>query len=267
MISSVFKTLLLHEFLERVRDRWIILISILFAALGVGVTLYSQNVEGADSVQIAGSSLVTLATLFVPLVALILGHDAIVGERERNTLSLLLSLPISRTGLVVSKMLGRTAALCTSIIIGLGCAMLLTQADGRSQILALIGPTILLGIAFLSMGVAVSAIARRVTVAVNIAVALWFSFVFFFDLGLLELMVITDGAISKELIHYLILANPAGLYRLEMLTYYNADMFVDGMGLSVTMPSQWIRWLLWSLWAVLPLVIASVVMHRRQSFR
>jgi Cu-processing system permease protein len=267
MIGSVFNALLVHEYLERVRDRWIILISILFAALGAGVSLYSQNLEGMDSVQIAGPSLVTLATLFVPLVALILGHDAIVGERERNTLSLLLSLPISRTGLVVAKMLGRTAALCTSIVVGLGGAMMLTAADGRGQILALMVPTILLGIAFLSMGVAISAIARRVTVAVNVAVALWFIFVFFFDLGLLELMVITEGAISKELIHYLVLSNPAGLYRLEMLTYYNADIFTNEMGISIVMPSQAIRLLIWLLWAVVPLAIASLVMQKRQSFR
>ena len=267
MIGPVFNALLIHEYLERVRDRWIILISILFAALGAGVSLYAQNLEGVDSVQIAGPSLVTLATLFVPLVALILGHDAIVGERERNTLPLLLSLPISRTGLIVAKMLGRTAALCTSITIGLGGAMLLSPPDGREQIFALIGPTILLGIAFLSMGVAVSAIARRVTIAVNIAVVLWFSFVFFFDLGLLQLMVITEGAVSNELIHYLVLANPAGLYRLEMLTYYNADIFTDEMGISLAMPSQTIRLLLWSIWAIMPLVIASLVMQKRQSFR
>jgi hypothetical protein len=52
-----------------------------------------------------------------------------------------------------------------------------------------------------------------------------------------------------------------------MLTYYNADIFTNEMGISIVMPSQAIRLLIWLLWAVVPLAIASLVMQKRQSFR
>ena len=51
-------------------------------------------------------SLICLASLLVPLVALVLSHDAIVGERERNTLGLLLSLPVGRFEVVGAKLEG-----------------------------------------------------------------------------------------------------------------------------------------------------------------
>jgi Cu-processing system permease protein len=94
-MGRVARALVWHEFSERARDRWVLVISILFALLASGVGLYGRGAE-AEVAKLAGPSLVTLASLLVPLVALVLSHDAIVGEQERNTLGLLLSLPVSR---------------------------------------------------------------------------------------------------------------------------------------------------------------------------
>jgi Cu-processing system permease protein len=117
-MGRVFRALVLHELLERTRDRWVLVISVLFALLATGVGLYGRSAE-ADAAALTGPSLVTLTGLLVPLVALVLGHDAIVGERERNTLGLLLSLPVSRPGVVLAKYLGRLIALCGAIALGL----------------------------------------------------------------------------------------------------------------------------------------------------
>ena len=94
-MGRVGRALIWHELLERTRDRWVLVISVLFALLASGVGLYGRSAE-ADVAKLTGPSLVTLASLLVPLVALVLSHDAIVGERERNTLGLLLSLPVGR---------------------------------------------------------------------------------------------------------------------------------------------------------------------------
>jgi Cu-processing system permease protein len=94
-MGRVGRALIWHELLERTRDRWVVVISLLFALLATGVGLYGRSAE-TDVAKLTGPSLVTLASLLVPLVALVLSHDAIVGERERNTLGLLLSLPVGR---------------------------------------------------------------------------------------------------------------------------------------------------------------------------
>jgi Cu-processing system permease protein len=81
-MGRVGRALIGYELLERLRDRWVIVISILFALLASAVSLYGRSAESEVS-KLTGPSLVTLASLLVPLVALVLSHDAIVGERER----------------------------------------------------------------------------------------------------------------------------------------------------------------------------------------
>jgi len=51
--------------------------------------------------------------LLVPLAGIILGYEAIIGERESGTAVLSLSMPHSRAGLVVGKLVGRTTLLAT----------------------------------------------------------------------------------------------------------------------------------------------------------
>ncbi len=85
--------------------------------LASGVGLYGRAAE-ESAAAVTAPSLVTLATFLVPLVALILGHDAIVGERERNTLGLLMSLPVGRAEVLVAKFLGRASALSISVVAG-----------------------------------------------------------------------------------------------------------------------------------------------------
>ena len=82
-MTRVARALAFHELLERTRDRWVLVVSVLFAALASAVSAYGESAgNGATSASLTGPSLVTLASLFVPLVALVLSHDAIVGPRE-----------------------------------------------------------------------------------------------------------------------------------------------------------------------------------------
>ena len=96
-MGRVGRALVLHELLERTRDRWVLVISALFALLATGVSLYGRSAE-VEVAKLTGPSLVTLTALLVPLVAMVLSHDAIVGERERNTLDLIACSGISFTG-------------------------------------------------------------------------------------------------------------------------------------------------------------------------
>jgi len=121
-MGRVGRALVWHELQERLRDRWVVVISVLFALLASAVSLYGRSAE-AEIAKLTGPSLVTLASLLIPLVALVLSHDAIVGERERNTLGLLLSLPVGRFEVVFAKHIGRGLALVLAVLVGLGAAL------------------------------------------------------------------------------------------------------------------------------------------------
>jgi Cu-processing system permease protein len=260
-MGRVGRALILHELLERTRDRWVVVISILFALLASGVGLYGRSAE-ADVAKLTGPSLVTLASLLVPLVALVLSHDAIVGERERNTLGLLLSLPVGRFEVVVAKFVGRSLALAVAVGVGLGAAMLVSDPGGARTLLVLMGPTLLLGLAFLSIGILISTVTRRQATAASVVVVVWFGLVFFYDLGVLGLLVITDGGLSQSAVSALVVGNPAGLYRVQMMHAFAGTEVLQDMGLSTGMPGTATTWLLWCGWLVVPTAISGALLSR-----
>ena len=205
----------------------------------------------------------TLASLLVPLVALILGHDAVVGERERNTLGLLLSLPVRRVEVILAKFIGRLLALAAAVGGGLGLAILVASSEQRATLAALVLPSLGLGAAFLSLGVLVSSLTRRQITAASTAVALWFLLVIFYDLGLLALMVATDGAVSQDRIAALVTANPVGLFRVQMLSSLGSVSSLGDLGLSVAAGGSVVALLIWLAWTILPLSLSALLIDRR----
>ncbi len=258
-MGRVALALVHQELLERTRDRWVLVISGLFALLASGVSLYGRS-EELTATRLIGPSLVTLASLFVPLVALILGHDAVVGERERNTLGLLLSLPVRRFEVILAKFVGRLLALGGAIGLGLGAAVLFASAENRAVLLQLILPTLLLGAAFLSIGVLLSTLVSRQLTSASLVVATWFLLVFFYDLGLLGLMVVTDGQVAPETISALVTVNPAGLFRLEMMQRFAGPDVLEGLGVGVAPPGSAATIGLWTLWILAPVASSSLIL-------
>lgn len=262
-MGRVARALVIHEVLERARDRWVLVISILFALLASGVSLYGRSAE-ASAEALTGPSLVTLISLLVPLVALVLGHDAIVGERERNTLGLLLSLPISRLELVLAKFLGRLVALAGAIGVGLGLAMVFAGVGQADVLVQLLFPTFLLGAAFLSIGVLISTVVARQVTSASLVVTVWFLFVFFYDLGLLGLLVATDGQVSQETIVELVFANPAGLFRVQMMERFAGPEVLESLGMTVELPGESVRGAIWAAWIALPVALSGMFLTRQR---
>lgn len=262
----VGRALVVHELRERTRDRWVLVISALFVLLASAVGLYGRSAEG-NAAAITGPSLVTLASLFVPLVALALGYDAIVGERERNTLGLLLSLPVSRTEVVLAKFTGRGIALAASVCIGLGGAMLTASPGEVQTLVALVGPTVALGLTFVAVGMLVSTVVTRQSTAASLVIAVWFLLVFFYDLALLALLVATDGAVGDPTISALVVANPAGLYRVELMSALAGPEVLGQLGLETPLPGPLARMAIWAAWIAVPLAASGLVLAARKELR
>ncbi|MGE0324741.1 MAG: ABC transporter permease [Polyangiaceae bacterium] len=264
-MGRVGLALLVQEFWDRARDRWVLTISALFALLCSAVTLYGKGADDAGT-QLTGPSLVTLTSLLVPLVALVLGHDAVVGERERNTLGMLLSLPVSRFEVVLAKFAGRLLALLCSIALGLGAAT--AVAHGQSAVLLRLAlPTSLLGASFLALGILISAVSRRQVTAASLVVVSWFCLVFFYDLGLLGLLIASDGGVSSQTVGWLVSVNPAGLFRTEMLRSFSGPGALEHLGMSSWGPGRTAEVLIWLGWSVLPIAISGLLMTREKELR
>lgn len=209
------------EFRDRIRNRWVLAVSIVFAAFALATTYFGAAAQGSvgfRGIEPMIASLVSLTIYLLPLIALILGFDALVGERERGTLNLLLAYPISRAELLIGKYLGLAGALTCATLAGFGLAGVAIVARAPSadwyQYAGFVVSAVLLGWVFLSLAVSASAFCASRTSASGIAIALWFFFVLVYDLLLLGALVLTGGAVLGPLFPLLLMLNPADIFRI-----------------------------------------------------
>lgn len=265
------------EMREGLRNRWIVAATLLLGALALGLAFLGGapgGATGVDPLAVMVVSLSSLTIFLIPLIALLLSHDAIVGEAERGTLPLLLSYPIGRGAIVLGKFLGHLVILAVATAAGYGAAagaLWLSDPAGLSGGLVAFGwmilSSILLGAAFLAIGYLISALTRERGAAAGVALGVWLLFVLIYDMALLGALVADEGrVITPGTLDVLLLLNPADAYRLFNLAGSAEARLFSGMtGLaddtSLTRPV-----LLGALaaWVVLPLAAASAAFSRRE---
>jgi Cu-processing system permease protein len=264
------------EFSDGLRNRWLLAISLLFAVLAVGIAWLGAAASGQlgfTSIPATIASLASLATFLVPLIALLLAYDAIVGEDEAGTLMLLLTYPLSRGQLLFGKFVGHGLILALATLIGFGCAALaiavlvadvdlglLVWAFGRFMLSSTV-----LGWVFLAMAYVLSSKASEKSSAAGLALGLWFLFVLVFDLALLALLVLSQGKFNPDLLPWLLLLNPTDVYRLINLSGFEGSGSAVGvMSLGGDLPmASGLLWACLLLWVAAPLLLAYGVFRRR----
>ena len=127
--------LALKEFRDGVRNRWVVATILLLGGLALGLTVVGSAPAGAlkaSALDVAVVSLATLSVYLVPLIALMISFDAIIGEVERGTALVLLSYPVARWQVVAGKFLGQSSVLALAILVGYGVAGFVTGATSES---------------------------------------------------------------------------------------------------------------------------------------
>ncbi len=262
--SQIF-TLAAKEFKDRLRNKWVLAVALVFTVFSLVITYFggaAQGQVGPRSIEFTIASLVSLVIYLIPLIALLLGFDAVVGERERGSLELLLSLPITRGELLLGKYLGLAAALTLSTLGGFALVALLLwkqfQWAGLFHYGGFMLSSVLLGWAFLSLAVLTSVLARERTHASGLAIALWFLFVLVFDLVLLGVLVATGGRYGGEAIAYLLLLNPADVFRILNVFSLEDVRTMYGLGgiVPAALAKPWVMGSVMLAWIAAPLAVA-----------
>lgn len=266
-----------NEFRCAVRNRWIAATTLLMLALSLSLSLLGSAPTGsvdADRLGITIVSLSSLSTFLIPLIALMLSYDAIVGEMENGTLLLLLTYPVRRWQIVAGKFIGHTAVLTVATFLGYGSAGLAvgvmdSNVDPATWLafLSMCGSSVLLGMAFLALGYLVSVLVRERGTAAGLAVAVWLLFVLLFDMALLGALVADQGQTLKaNTVTALLMFNPADIYRMLNLMGTPdiaalAGMAGVGEAVALSVPVLVGSLLLWSL---VPVGLAILVFKRRE---
>jgi Cu-processing system permease protein len=267
-------TLAGREIRDGLRNRWVLATTVLMAALALTLSFLGSaptgNV-GVGPVEVTIVSLSSLTIFLLPLIALLLSFDALVGEFERGTM-LLLTYPVSRGQIILGKFLGHVAILAFATVLGYGAAGLALAAGGGSfaawrPFAAMIGSSVLLGAAFVAVGYLISAAVGNRGTAAGLAVGAWLIFVLLYDMALLGALVADQGRMmTPEVVNLLLLLNPADAYRLFNLTgFANVSVFAGMAGLAETLRLPPVL-LLTSLvaWIAVPLALAALLFQKRQ---
>lgn len=223
----------LRQLREAASDRWFLLYALGFLALALGLSLLTT--AGGGYVGFGGfgrtaAGLVNLVMILVPLMGLSAGASAVAPEAERGTLGYLLAQPIGRLEVLFGKMLGQALALLGAIGLGFGPAGLVLAARGSggdpSLFLAVVGWAYVLALAMLSVGLLVSVLARRASVAQGVALFLWAVFVLLGDLGLMGSALLLRLQAWDLL--YAAIANPLHDFRLLAVLAFGSQL--DALG-------------------------------------
>lgn len=266
-------TLTARELRDALRSRWFLLYTLAFVVLGAGVSYISAASVGGSGMSGFGrtsAGLVNLVLLVVPLMSLTAGAGAIAAERERGMLAYLLAQPVSRVEVLLGKFVGLSLTLLTSICLGFGGVAALLAANGSGAnpagIVQLAAFAFILALAMLSVGLLLSALARRTNVAIGSAVFVWLTFALVSDLGLMAGTLAFK--ISIEHLFALAMINP--LQVLKMWSLRSIDASLDVLGpaglyaqdtFGAALPWMFAGAL--AAWIVLPLLAAAIMFNKR----
>lgn len=264
------------EVREGLRNRWVLATTLLMAALALTLSFLGSaptgNV-GVNQLDVVIVSLSSLTIFLVPLIALLLSHDAIVGEMERGTMLLLLSYPIGRNQVIVGKFLGHLAILSFATLFGYGAAAVALAVTGTeidstswSAFMSMLGSSVLLGAVFIAIGYLVSALVRERSTAGGISIGIWLLFVLIYDMALLGALVAAGGhALPAGLLDTLLLLNPTDAYRMLNLGTGEASA-LSGMGgiAGHTALNATILIAALCAWTIVPLALAAATFSRRE---
>jgi len=263
------------ELRDGVHNRWVVATTALLAALALTLAFLGSAPTGSVKVGALAVTIVSLSSLtifLVPLIALLLSYDAIVGEVERGTMALLLAYPVARWQVVLGKFVGHLMVLGAATTIGYGVVGVAVQWTGGGDdgawpaFATMIATSILLGGVFVAIGYLVSASVRDRGAAGGIAIGVWLFFVLIYDMALLGALVADQGrTLTAAGLNLLLLLNPTDVYRMINLASspnVGAVAGVAGLGAAAGLGPGLLLGAL-AAWIVVPLAAATAAFARR----
>ena len=227
------------EIRDGFRNRWIAATILLLSTVALSLYLLGSAPGGsvkASSLDITIVSLSSLSVYLIPLIALMLSYDALVGEFERGTMLLLLTYPLARWQVVIGKFAGHMAILLVALLIGYGGTALIIMfsaesgAENWQAYSMMMASSWLLGGIFIALGYVISVFVRERATAAGAAIGVWLIAVVLYDLGLMSLLLNDEEqTISQNMFATLIVVNPTDAYRIFNLTGFDSVRQIAGM--------------------------------------
>lgn len=215
------------DFEDAVRAKTLWVLVGLFAAAMALSTWYFGDVAAPANASVPPEALIVslvLPTSFVlPAMGIMVGYKAISGERNSGSIKLLLSLPHSRSDVLLGKFLGRTGVVAAAVLLGslVGAISFAVFADSFAfvQYLQFLFLTLALGTAFVSIAVGFSASTKSGTLAIVGGIALVLLFTLLWDLLTFLLLFVLNESLNlaqsttQDVLGVVSATNPTNAYQ------------------------------------------------------
>jgi len=211
------------EFLDNVRNKWVIILSLLFIILTC-VTSYFGSVGKPgwhalhDTIRLIASPV----NLIIPIIGLMLGYATIAGEREKGSLDLLIAYSPVRSEIIIGKFIGLATVLLTAMLIGFSMSGVIIGLNagwtGWTSYLLFVGESFLLGCTFLSISILLSSFFKTRSKAMGATIFVWFLFTIIWSMIVAGLLIATFGTTGNHwemLPHWYLIShffNPSMIY-------------------------------------------------------
>ncbi|MDQ2050295.1 ABC transporter permease [Natronolimnohabitans sp. A-GB9] len=256
------------DFADAIRSWKLMALTVVFVLFTLGgAFLASRMGDEAESTLDLVFALQTPAGFLVPVIGAVVGYKAIAGERESGSLKFLLGLPHTRRDVVFGKVLGRSAVVAVSILIGFSVGIVgLFAFVGSVSIVDYLQftlMTILFGVVYVSIGVGISAMTRSTTRAGIGVFGLIVVFWFLWSTAVQVLHYFLEGEFFAEEFPGwyvgLLSIPPDTAYGSAIGAVFSdsglamADVYEHDGGMLSTLAEPWFGFVLLALWALVPL--------------
>jgi ABC-type transport system involved in multi-copper enzyme maturation permease subunit len=274
-------TIAKKEFMDNIRNKWIIVLTIIFIILTIASSYLAGGQAGGKEMfggmEETVVSLLSISAMLIPLIAIMLGFSTIAGEAEKGALSVVLSYPIRRGEVLLGKLLGLGSVLAVTPLIGFGLGGAVIAAtvgaeEGLAYI-AFIALAIILGLMYLSLVIFISALCRTRVRAIAGGVVLFF-WAMIYGVIIMGVFIATGG-------NYQELMSPTGMANLpdwfwasvvlspndtNQMAVMRAFDLEQAMGFSIEAP-DWLSMnfllVVQLVWIIVPLILAYYFFKKR----
>lgn len=213
---------------------------------------------------------VGLLGLFIPIAAIVVCFKSVAGERESGSAKILLSLPTTRTNVLVGKLVGRGAVLVVGmgvgIVIGLVVGALLLGSISIQAVGALVIGTILFIAAYASIVVGLSALTGSTSRATTYALGFFVVVELLWDAVMLGVLYIVGGfSMPTDIPEWFFpftQLSPSSAYLSSVISLLPAAGFddlpneaVDHEGQSILLSTE-IGYIVLLMWIAIPAIVA-----------
>jgi len=165
------------EFTDNVRNKWLLVLTAIFLVMTVASSIVAGGGEMGE-MDLTVTTLLTLSSMLIPVIAIMLGYGTIAGEAESGALSVVLAYPVRRTEVLLGKFIGLSSVITASVVGGFGIAGIIISLatkgnEWRGYIIFML-LTILLGVLYISLSMCFSAILKRKSTALGGGILVFF---------------------------------------------------------------------------------------------